>query len=100
IEGIPHANVGVYGLPPVDGTMLRGELDTLLASIAGRAERWKAFPIRTWWPRSVTASPRALLVGDAAGVDPLMGEGISFAVEYGQLAAEALERAHAIGDWS
>jgi len=31
----------------------------------------------------------ALLVGDAAGVDPLMGEGISFAFEYGRRAASA-----------
>jgi flavin-dependent dehydrogenase len=29
-----------------------------------------------------------------------MGEGISFALEYGQLAAEAVVRAHATADWS
>ncbi len=41
------------------------------------------------------AAPHALLVGDAAGVDPLMGEGISFALEYGMLAADHVVAAHA-----
>ncbi|TMA43793.1 MAG: hypothetical protein E6J81_15365, partial [Deltaproteobacteria bacterium] len=44
--------------------------------------------------------PHTLLVGDAAGVDPLMGEGISFALEYGVLAADAILAARGTGDWS
>jgi flavin-dependent dehydrogenase len=48
----------------------------------------------------VVAAPNALLVGDAAGVDPLMGEGISFALEYGDLAASALVRAATQREWS
>jgi len=31
-----------------------------------------------------------ILAGDAAGVDPLMGEGISYAFEHGKLAAAAI----------
>src|SRR5207245_1691517 len=50
--------------------------------------------------RARLAASHALLVGDAAGVDPLMGEGISFALEYGLLAAEAIWRAHETRDWS
>src|SRR5262249_47554200 len=38
--------------------------------------------------------------GDAAGCDPLMGEGISFALEYGMLAADAVVAARASGDYS
>jgi flavin-dependent dehydrogenase len=100
IGGVPHANVGVYALPPIDGARLRRELDDMLAEIGARTRSWKAFPIRTLTPRAVVAAPRVLLVGDAAGVDPLMGEGISFALEYGELAAEAIARAAATGDWS
>jgi flavin-dependent dehydrogenase len=100
IDGVPHANVGVYGLPPVDGVRLQRELDALVDEIGGRATTWKAFPIRTLTPRSTLAAPRALLVGDAAGCDPLMGEGISFALEYGALAAEMLVAAAASDDWS
>ena len=36
-----------------------------------------------------------LLAGDAAGVDPLMGEGISLAMEYGSFAADAIRHARA-----
>jgi flavin-dependent dehydrogenase len=100
IDGVPHANVGVYALPPADGARMQRELADILATIGARTETWKAFPIRTLTPHSVVAAPRALLVGDAAGVDPLMGEGISFALEYGELAAEAVVEARATGDWS
>src|SRR5262249_48858669 len=97
---VPHANVGVYALPPVDGARMQRELAGIVGEIGGCAASWKAFPIRTLTPRSVVAAPRALLVGDAAGCDPLMGEGISFALEYGSLAAETLVASAASGDWS
>jgi flavin-dependent dehydrogenase len=100
IDGEPHANVGVYGLPPVDGARLEQELRRLLAELgADAATRRHAFPIRTWVPGAPVAAPRALLVGDAAGVDPLMGEGISFALEYGVLAADAIVRALERGEF-
>jgi flavin-dependent dehydrogenase len=100
IDGRGHANVGVYALPPVDGGRLRHELDAFLVQLGTSAGSWKAFPIRTLTARSVVCAPRTLLVGDAAGVDPLMGEGISFALEYAELAAQALVEATATGEWS
>jgi flavin-dependent dehydrogenase len=100
IDGVPHANVGVYALPPTDGTRLKSELHAELRRIGGASDDWKAFPIRTYAAGSALVAPRALLVGDAAGVDPLMGEGISFALEHGLLAADAIIGARACGDWS
>jgi flavin-dependent dehydrogenase len=100
VDGEPSVNVGAYGLPPVDGVRLQRELTTLLERIGARTERWKAFPIRTLGADSVVAAPRALLVGDAAGIEPLLGEGISFALEYGALAAQAIVAARATGNWS
>ena len=100
VDGVPHANVGVYALPPVDGTRLQAELAVELARLGAAPTPWKAFPIHAYVGRPRLAAAHAVLVGDAAGVDPLMGEGISFALEYGLLAAEALCRAHATGDWS
>lgn len=100
IEGVPHANVGAYGLPPVDGGRLRTELAAELERVGAAPSGWKAFPIRTYAAGMPVAAPHALLVGDAAGVDPLMGEGISFALEYGVLAAEAIADAHARGDYA
>jgi flavin-dependent dehydrogenase len=100
IDGVPHVNVGAYALPPVDGRRLQAELAAELARIGARAGGWKAFPIRTYAPGTSVAAPHAVLVGDAAGCDPLMGEGISFALEYARLAAAAIVAAHETGDWS
>jgi geranylgeranyl reductase family protein len=101
VDGVPHANVGVYALPPVDGARLHAELVTELARLGVPASyRRKAFPIRTWDRATRVAAPRVLLVGDAAGCDALMGEGISFALEYGVLAAEAIVAATERGDSS
>jgi flavin-dependent dehydrogenase len=100
IDGTPYANVGVYALPPADGVRLQQDLHALLDEIGASATSWKAFPIRTLTRATTVSASHAILVGDAAGVDPLMGEGISFALEYGALAAESIVRAHATRDWS
>jgi flavin-dependent dehydrogenase len=100
VGGVPHVNAGVYALPPVSGERLQAELRATIGGAWDAATGWKAFPIRGWTGRPRVAAPRALLVGDAAAVDPLMGEGISFALEYGVLAAEAIVTAQATGDWS
>src|SRR5207249_686073 len=101
IDGVPHANVGVYALPPVDGARLQAELVTQLAGLGVPASYgWKAFPIRTYARATAVAAPHTVLVGDAAGADALMGEGISFALEYGMTAADAIAHAHATRDWA
>ena len=69
---------------------MQRELARVLDDVGARPTRWQAFPIRTFVPGAPVAAPRALLVGDAAGCDPLMGEGISFALEYGIMAADAI----------
>ncbi|MGE5376900.1 MAG: NAD(P)/FAD-dependent oxidoreductase [Bacteroidota bacterium] len=50
-------------------------------------------PIRWFSPENPMSAPRVLLVGDAAGADPLFGEGISIALGYGALAAQEIGRA-------
>lgn len=97
IDDRPHVNVGAYALPPASGEQLQRELAAVLADVGGRATRWHAFPIRTFVPEAPLAAPGALLVGDAAGCDPLMGEGISYALEYGILAADAIAGARELG---
>jgi geranylgeranyl reductase family protein len=48
-----------------------------------------------------TSSDRILLVGDAAGfVDPIFGEGISYAINSGRIAADVLADAQERGDFS
>ena len=100
IDGVPHVNLGAYALPPVDGRCVRAELDGEAARVGARPASWKAFPIHTYAPDAALAAPHVLLVGDAAGIDPLMGEGISYALEYGLLAASAIVAAHARRDFA
>jgi flavin-dependent dehydrogenase len=94
IGGEPHVNVGVYSLVAAgSGPQLTRLLQGQVARLGAAPALQKAFPIR-WYARGVRlAAPHTLLVGDAAGVDPLMGEGISFAFEYGRRAAAAATRA-------
>ena len=60
----------------------------------------QGYPIRWFEPSNRFSVPRVLLVGDAAGADPLFGEGISIALGYGKLAAGELEQAFNTGDFS
>jgi flavin-dependent dehydrogenase len=57
-------------------------------------------PIRWFDPSNRFSVPRVLLAGDAAGTDPLFGEGISMALGYGLLAARETEHAFSTGDFS
>lgn len=98
VDGRPHWNVGVYSLRR-DGE--GGRIAGLLDRRAGRADvRHRAAPIRLYDGRHPIGAPGVLLVGDAAGVEALLGEGISFALEYGRLAAEEIASAFARRDLS
>lgn len=113
IQGIPHVNVGIYSLG--DTRLGNADLQKMLAhEIASfrpnpkpripnpelvypksqvSSLKFQAFPIAGYIPKRPIAAPHVLLVGDAAGAEPLMGEGISFALEYGKFAAHAVGQA-------
>lgn len=96
VDGRPHRNVGAYSLRREgEGGRLA---DLLGRRVGGEGLRHHAAPIRLYSPGAALAAPGVLLVGDAAGVEALLGEGISFALEYGQLAARALAEGFAGGD--
>lgn len=100
IEGPPIVSLGIMAAP-----LLRSEplalkelfeewlrdygIDFKLFEIASH-------PILRYEPRATSSANRVLLTGDAAGVDPLFGEGINCAlalgVETARYAAEALRR--------
>jgi flavin-dependent dehydrogenase len=61
---------------------------------------WKSHPIRYFAPHNPFSAPGVLLAGDAAGIDPIFGEGISFSLGYGKMAALAVKQAFASGDFS
>lgn len=60
----------------------------------------KGYPERPFNPNDVFSIPNMLLVGDAAGVDPCFGEGISQSMEYGKIAARVIARAFESHDFS
>ncbi len=102
IGGASHLNVGIYDQRPRELEGDGGEQRRMIAELVAafpelpldglmrRAKRWHSFPIRWFDARDSYARGRVMLAGDAAGVDPLMGEGISCAFEHGKLAANAI----------
>jgi flavin-dependent dehydrogenase len=97
INGVPQVNVGIYSqggsaLTNADlQRLLAHELSLLtLSPTPYPLPRFRAFPIHGYLPKHPLAAPHVVLVGDAAGAEPLMGEGISFALEYGKFAAQAV----------
>jgi flavin-dependent dehydrogenase len=89
------ANVGVGFLPGRKRRVARTAFDEFVrrAPIRGRqVGPVRGYPIRVDFLRSPTYAERTLLVGEAAGlVNPLTGEGIDYALESGQIAAQHLE---------
>lgn len=76
---------------------LRALLQHYVATKEGRVIALPAvvpgYPERYWHPFERCAGTRALLVGDAWGIDPLLGEGIAVAFEQAEYAARHLVRA-------
>ena len=60
----------------------------------------KGHPIRWFSPENRMSVPRVLLVGDAAGADPVFGEGISIALGYGAVAAREIRESIQRGEFS
>jgi flavin-dependent dehydrogenase len=104
IGGVPHLNVGIYDQRPHEFVETGGEQSRMIAELVAafpelpldalrrHATRWQSFPIRWFDARDSYARGRVILAGDAAGVDPLMGEGISCAFEHGKLAAGVISK--------
>jgi flavin-dependent dehydrogenase len=104
LAGEAHLNVGVFD-SRINCTA-RAELPAMLqkhvrargfnpatSSIMAHPERW-------FHEMDDCARPNVLLTGDAAGVEPWLGEGISMALAYGPLAATAIRHAFETGDFS
>jgi flavin-dependent dehydrogenase len=97
---------GIYDTNLLAGEMQRPALKQPLAEEMARhgfelgEYEIKGHPIRWYDPASPLSAPRVLLVGDAAGADPLFGEGISMALGYGKLAAQEISATYQHGDFS
>jgi len=97
-----RVNVGVMHYPSrhLPGAEIERLLHRTLAAhgvhLPSAARGWPAW---RYDPRTRIAGPNLLCVGDAAGIDPLTGEGIAVGLEQGIVAAGALVRAIESGDF-
>jgi geranylgeranyl reductase family protein len=79
IEALLREGLAAYGVTLPDG-----------------ARGWPAWRFRSG---ARIAAPHLVCVGDAAGIDALTGEGIAVGLEHGPIAADAIARALASGDF-
>jgi flavin-dependent dehydrogenase len=103
-DGVAALDRGIFdgriylGRPRADlKTLFRGALQARGAFDPDQA--WEGHPERWFHPRAIYAQPHVLLAGDAAGIDGLAGEGISFALQYGEVAAAELVAAFEHNDF-
>jgi flavin-dependent dehydrogenase len=104
IQGQTWLNTGVGGFSTSqkEGPLLKKILAEFLAarSISLNEGRIEGCLLRWFNSASMFSANRVLLVGDAAGIDPLWGEGISFSLGYGHVAATSIVRALQSEDFS
>lgn len=105
VDGQPIMNRGIFD-SRVQGNRPKADLKEELKRMMSQRNRnlddykLKGHPIH-WFDKQATISgPRVILTGDAAGADPLFGEGISFALAYGRPVAATIEDAFARADYS
>ena len=80
---------------------IKAALSTELAKRQRPLEQYplEGHPERWYDPDARYSNRNVFLVGDAAGVEPLLGEGIAWALMYGPFAAEIVDDAFTRGDF-
>ncbi len=95
VDGRPLVCRGIYHLRVDDRPV---DIDALLterlakAGLAVGEYKKKRYAERGWVRPARLADRRRILIGEAAGIDPVTGEGIAQAIEYGWLAGRFLAR--------
>ncbi len=103
IDGRIHASRGVYVVKGPGETV---DLDALLdARLRRMGLRLADHPKKRYGERGFAlqgplSDARTMLVGEAAGIDPVTGEGIAQAIEYGVLAGEFLAAGRPLLAWT
>ncbi|HEV7684326.1 MAG TPA: FAD-dependent monooxygenase [Pyrinomonadaceae bacterium] len=92
-EGTPLVSLGIFAAPLGSSEIapLKGALESWLAKLGIDLKSFElqAHPILRYDPKAAVSLPRVLFAGDAAGTDPLFGEGIGSALTLGIIAARS-----------
>lgn len=103
-QGPPLLSLGIIEAPFVkaDSISLKAAFAGWLKELGIDLNQFdlKGHPALRYEPRVRCSNSRVLLVGDAAGIDPLFGEGITSALSLGVIAAQAAYKAIRNGDFS
>lgn len=105
VDGVPSINWGIFDSRIYEsepGADLSGLLLEFMRAhdYGGDCGERVDRRVRRFDPTDTFSAPNVFLVGDAAGVDPALGEGISLALDYGDLAGHVLADAAARDDYS
>jgi flavin-dependent dehydrogenase len=104
-QGVPVMNRGIFDSrvnprrpraelkPTFEQSLAERNVELDQAHLQGHPERW-------FDPRARHSVPRIVLAGDAAGTEPLFGEGISHALDFGMRAGQAMLHALRQDDFS
>ena len=102
MNGRPAVSRGIYHL----NAQARPDLKRVLGAMLRRrgidpdAVTYKPFSERGFTPGEEIARPGVMLVGEAAGIDPVTGEGIAQGIVFAEVAAGVIARALESGDLS
>jgi flavin-dependent dehydrogenase len=104
VAGKPHLNIGIFDSRIHNKTHadLPGILNSHIRAFDYAPDSFdlKAHPERWFHEVDSLSKPNVLLTGDAAGIEPMLGEGISMALAYGPVAARTIIQAFNTGDFS
>lgn len=103
LDGVEGTSRGIFHLNDdermADGALKQAFGQSLdVRGVAIGDVKLKAYAIRPYVPGARISVPGGLLTGEAIGIDPVTGEGIAHAIEFGRLASDELLRAMATGD--
>jgi menaquinone-9 beta-reductase len=104
-DGVDRMSRGLYdsragGDPPAPPLRAAFEAELARRGAVAPPGSIHGFPLRWFDRRGPFAAPGLLLAGDAAGADPFFGEGIAFALAYGEAAARSVLAAFLAGDFA
>jgi flavin-dependent dehydrogenase len=100
--GVPMMNRGIGGVTWPERQSPRDTFAERLAElgVAFPAHALEGAAVRLYSPITAQSAEHVVLAGDAVGVDPLVGEGISSAIGTGMVAAHAVADAFETGDFA